>query len=93
MIQKLANQAIKHLKENYILPNSGILAGGSLSNLIWEYKSGNKAIINDIDVFIFDKTIKLEDTYPKRDEYGKKSGLTVENITHRLNKFNQTYTF
>lgn len=84
MIQNLANQAIKHLKENYPLPNKGILAGGSLGNLIWEYKSNNKAVINDIDVFVLDKRIEIEDTYPKRDSNGfsKKPGLVIENITH-----------
>ena len=81
MIQKLANQAIKHLKENYILPNSGILAGGSLANLIWEYKSGNKAIINDIDVFVYNEKIELEDTYQKGGIYDKRKDLVIENIT------------
>ena len=79
-----SNQVINYLKENYPLPNKGILAGGSLGNLIWEYKSGNKAVINDIDVFILDKRIEIEDTYPKRDSNGfsKKPDLVIENITH-----------
>lgn len=83
MMLNLAIKAIKYLKENYKLPNEGILAGGSLANLIWEYKSGNKAIINDIDIFVFDKKIKLEDTYPVRNNlFYKKPGLVIENITH-----------
>lgn len=84
MIQNLADKAIQYLKENYILPKYGILAGGSLANLIWEYKTGNKAVINDIDIFVFQNSITIEDTYPKREfgNYSKKSGLTVENITH-----------
>ena len=35
MIQNLANKAIDYLRKNYTLPNSGILEGGSLENLIW----------------------------------------------------------
>jgi hypothetical protein len=84
MIQNLANKAINYLRKNYTLPNSGILAGGSLANLIWEYTSGNKAIINDIDIFIFEKKIELSDTYVTRTDNGivKKEGLVIENFTH-----------
>ena len=83
MIKNLASKAIEYLKENYTLPNYGILAGGSLANLIWEYKSDNKAIINDIDIFVFEDKIKIEDTYPKLDSNGNVvKKLTIENITH-----------
>ena len=32
-----------------------------LGNLIWEQVSGNVAVVNDIDIFIFDKLIKEEE--------------------------------
>ncbi len=53
-IESLARKAINIIKESWTLPESGFIAGGSISNIIWEIVSGNKAIVNDIDVFIFD---------------------------------------
>jgi len=35
-------------------PKTGIVAGGSLGNIIWEMISGNIAVVNDIDVFVFE---------------------------------------
>lgn len=53
-IEQLAKNAIDKIKTTWGLPQSGFIAGGSIANLIWEEVSGNKAIINDIDVFLFD---------------------------------------
>ena len=53
-IEKLAQNAINRIKTTWGLPKSGFIAGGSIANLIWEEVSGNKAVINDIDVFLFD---------------------------------------
>jgi hypothetical protein len=47
-IELLGRNAINKIKETWELP--GFLAGGSISNLIWEEISGNKSIINDIDI-------------------------------------------
>ena len=58
-LEILARKALDILKSKFDLPKSGFLAGGSLANTIWELKSGNKAVINDIDIFIFDG--KIED--------------------------------
>ena len=53
-IENLARKAIEHIKTAYPnFPKEGYLAGGSLANLIWEYVSNNKAVINDIDIFNF----------------------------------------
>lgn len=71
MIETLARQAIEKLKSDFKLPNSGFLAGGSLANLIWELKSGNKAIINDIDIFILDQVVELDDNKIKSQRYNK----------------------
>lgn len=54
-IEKLAKNAIKKIKERYDLPSSGLLAGGSIANLIWEEISGVKAVINDIDIFLLNE--------------------------------------
>ena len=52
-ISKLAKKAAEQLKVQFNLPKDGFLAGGSIANLIWEYVSGNKAVINDVDIFKF----------------------------------------
>jgi hypothetical protein len=56
-IEKLGREAIRIIKNKWGLPQIGILAGGSIGNIIWELVSGNKAVINDIDIFILNKKI------------------------------------
>jgi hypothetical protein len=53
-VEQLAKNAIEKIKSNWGLPKRGFIAGGSIANIIWEEVSGTKAIINDIDVFLFD---------------------------------------
>lgn len=50
-IEKLAKEAIIEIKEKYEIPSEGFLSGGSIANIIWEKVSGNKAVINDIDIY------------------------------------------
>lgn len=59
-IEELARKAINKLKLDFDIPNRGFLAGGAIANLIWEYVSGNKAIINDVDIFILDGDKRLD---------------------------------
>jgi hypothetical protein len=66
-VQQLAQRAIDKIKSQWGLPKRGFIAGGSISNLIWEEVSGTKAIINDIDVFLFDGL--LESYNEDRKEY------------------------
>jgi hypothetical protein len=88
-IELLARNALNRLKQYPNFPKSGFIAGGSLANLIWESISGNKAIINDIDVFIFNKIIEKSDdggwirdkNDPKEDKklyYDRKETVYVE---------------
>lgn len=56
-IELLGRKALESIKSKWGLPSSGLLAGGSLANLMWELVSGNKAIINDIDIFQYDGKI------------------------------------
>lgn len=56
-IELLGRQAIDRIKSEWGLPRRGFVAGGSLANIIWEIVSGNKAKVNDIDIFILDKVI------------------------------------
>ena len=52
-VEQLAKRALDKIKSQWGLPKRGFIAGGSIANLIWEEVSGKKAIINDIDVFLF----------------------------------------
>ena len=53
MIEQLARKALTIIKLKFGLPKKGFLTGGSISNIIWELHSGNKAVINDIDIFLY----------------------------------------
>jgi len=56
-IEILARKALEILKSKWGMPERGFLAGGALANTIWELHSGNKAVVNDIDIFIFEEKI------------------------------------
>ena len=56
-IEILCRKAIEIIKEKWSIPETGFIAGGSIANIVWELVSGKKAVINDIDVFIFRKKI------------------------------------
>jgi hypothetical protein len=89
-VELLAKQALQHIKKNYDnFPKDGYLAGGSLANLIWEYVSGNKAIINDIDIFKFEGTIEKDSVY-----YGSTSTRDGDKLFYNQSekKFYQDYT-
>lgn len=61
-IELLAMNALDFIKKNNTdFPERGIIAGGSLANIVWEQVSGNVAKINDIDVFIFKKKLEIKD--------------------------------
>jgi hypothetical protein len=64
-IDNLVRTAVDKIKSNWGLPDKGFIAGGSIANLVWELVSGNKAVVNDIDVFIFDGAIDKIDTDDK----------------------------
>ena len=61
-IDNLIRESVKRIKENWDLPERGFIAGGSIANIVWELVSGNKAIINDVDIFHFDGEIESIDT-------------------------------
>lgn len=61
-VENLGRQAIDQIKSKWGLPLQGFVAGGSIANIIWELVSGNKAVVNDIDIFVFEKQIdKIDD--------------------------------
>lgn len=51
-VERLVGKAVTHLRLKWGLPKSGFIAGGAIANLVWEYVSGVKAKVNDIDVFV-----------------------------------------
>ena len=66
-IEILARKALDILKSKWGLPKKGFLAGGSLANTIWELHSGNPAVVNDIDIFLFNGTLENQDEISKED--------------------------
>jgi CRISPR/Cas system CMR-associated protein Cmr5 small subunit len=92
-IEELAKRAINQLKLDFKLPSHGFLTGGSIANLIWEFVSGNKAVINDIDIFILegDKRLNKEN---RLYEFEKKESIYYDDsyggINYR-NKVNEYY--
>jgi hypothetical protein len=65
-IDSLVRTAVERIKTNWGLPDKGFVAGGSIANLVWELVSGKKAIVNDVDVFIFDGIISEIDPNDKK---------------------------
>lgn len=57
-IEQLGRKAIEIIKQKWGIPKSGLVAGGSIANIVWEIVSGNKAVINDVDIFHFDGLIE-----------------------------------
>ena len=66
-IEILARKALDILKSKWGLPKKGFLAGGSLANTIWELHSGNPAVVNDIDIFIFEGKLKNQEEVSRED--------------------------
>ena len=64
-IESLGRQAIDRIKSEWGLPLHGFVAGGAIANRVWELVSGNKAVVNDIDIFVFDGIEKELDNNKK----------------------------
>jgi len=82
-IESLGRQAIDRIKSQWGLPKNGFIAGGSIANIVWELVSGNKAIINDIDVFVFDGI---------QDELDKSDKSSLFNYQEKETKYGEDYT-
>ena len=65
-IDSLVRTAVERIKSTWGLPESGFIAGGSIANIVWELVSGKKAVVNDIDVFIFNVIILEMDPSDKK---------------------------
>jgi hypothetical protein len=92
-IEELGRKAINQLKSDFDLPNRGFLAGGAIANLIWEFVSGNKAVINDIDIFSFEGERRLDKTN-RLYEFEKKEAIYYDDSYGGINwrnKVNEYY--
>lgn len=82
-IESLGRQAIDRIRSQWGLPKFGFVAGGSIANIVWELVSGNKAVVNDIDIFVFDS---FQDQFDRTD---KKS---LFNYQEKDTKYFEDYT-
>ena len=92
-IEELARKAINQLKLDFDIPNRGFLAGGAIANLIWEFVSGNKAVINDVDIFILDGDRRLKKSN-RLYEFEKKEAIYYDDSYGGINwrnKVNEYY--
>lgn len=86
-LDKLFRDSINEIKSKWELPKTGFLSGGSIANLVWEKVSGNKAIINDIDIYhlhsVIDKAneeeLRQKQNFQKKDKvvYEDYSGISI----------------
>ena len=65
-IESLVRTAVERIKSTWGLPEQGFIAGGSIANLVWELVSGKKAVVNDVDVFLFDGVVDGIDPSDKK---------------------------
>jgi len=49
--QEIFREALNQIKSKWELPTTGFLAGGSISNLVWNIVSGKNAPVNDLDIY------------------------------------------
>jgi hypothetical protein len=71
MWKRYINEIIAELNMIQTLPTSGILAGGAVANKFWEKVSGNKAEVNDLDIFVFQSIKSVDDANLKEDVSNK----------------------
>ena len=67
-IELLIRKAVAELKSKWELPSTGFIGGGSIANLVWEYVSGVKARVNDIDIFVKVEEKEESDRQEKEEE-------------------------
>ncbi len=82
-VEQLGRRAVEIIKQNWGLPQSGLLAGGSIANIVWELVSGNKAVVNDIDVFHFNGVTEYIDN---------RKDSSLFNYKEIENKYYEDYT-
>jgi hypothetical protein len=77
-MEKLIRESILEMKSKWELPKFGFLSGGSLANIIWEKVSGNKAVVNDIDIYTLTKKIDKSELDRSKQNFHKKEKVIYE---------------
>ena len=49
--QEIFRQALDQIKSKWELPTTGFLAGGAISNVVWNILTGKDAPVNDLDIY------------------------------------------
>ena len=82
-LDKLFRDSITEIKSKWILPKTGFLSGGSIANLVWEKVSGNKAVINDIDIYHLNSVIDKadEEELRQKQNFQKKDKIVYEDYS------------
>ena len=93
-IEQILKESVSEIKSKWTLPQSGFLAGGSIGNLAWEKVSGNKAVINDLDIYYLETIIDKaeEEEFRKKQNYRKKEKVVFEDYSGLNINFN-THSF
>ena len=91
-IEQLGRQAINRIKSEWGLPKRGFIAGGSIANIIWELVSGNKAVVNDIDVFLYVGEIDKVDDINKEESLFKYEEKDIKYFEDYSGMSFQSYT-
>lgn len=82
-IENLGRKAIEIINQTWGLPKSGFVAGGAVANIVWELVSGNKAVVNDVDIFHFNGVIE---------HINNDRSKTLFNYKEVENKYYEDYT-
>ena len=49
--QEIFRQALNEIKSKWELPTTGFLAGGAISNVVWNILKGKDSPVNDLDIY------------------------------------------
>lgn len=90
-IEAIGREALTYIKAKYEIPKSGLLAGGSLANVMWEIVSGNKAVINDIDIFNLIECVNKKNVLSRNYYYYHKPGEAYQDNYNGIRYVNRYY--
>lgn len=80
-LEVLLRKSLDFLKDNYQnFPGKGFIAGASLGNLVLSFLTGEKPVINDIDVFLLGEVI---DESPKKVIFCYQKDEEIKRIFHQ----------
>jgi hypothetical protein len=75
--QEIFRQALSHIKSKWELPTTGFLAGGSISNVVWNIITGKDAPVNDLDIY---HLIQIQNNLSTKEENEKQHFIHQEMV-------------